>query len=80
VESRTRKIFGDEHDIPSPMEMHMSKLEGAMVTADTCNGARRTSSLIAGEIVKAVKEKIAESSGKDRNVLVLQQDCRREDY
>ena len=69
------KMFGTDHDIPSREEMHMSKLEGATINSDTCNGARLTSSLIADEIVKAVKEKIAKEGLDDRDILVLRQDC-----
>ena len=63
------KMFGTDHDIPSPEEMHMSKLEGATINSDTCNGARLTSSLIADEIVKAVKEKIATEGLQDPGLI-----------
>ena len=69
--------FGETHDIPaSPTDvMHLSKLNGAVINADTCNGARLTSSLLAEEVEKAVKEK-ADREGNDApDVMVLQQDC-----
>ena len=69
------KMFGADHDIPSAEEMHMSKLEGGTITTDACNAARLESSKIADEVVKAVKEKIAKEGLKDRDVLVLRQDC-----
>ena len=69
------KRFGATHDIPSSKEMNLTKLEGAAVTSDTCNGARLTSELLSNEIEKAIKEKIAKEGLPERDVLVLQQDC-----
>ena len=66
--------YGQTHDIPSSDEMHMSKLAGAIVNSDTCNGARLTSSLLLDEIEKAVEEKMRER-GELGDPLVMQQDC-----
>ena len=55
--------------------MHLSKLEGSVVTADTCRGARLTSDYIIDEVVKAVKEKIANEGSDNRDIVVLKQDC-----
>ena len=51
-------MFGLDHDIPSPAEMHVSKLEGGVVNTNTCNAARRISLLLSESIENAVKEKL----------------------
>ena len=71
------EMFGETHDIPaSPTDnMHLSKLNGAVFNADTCNGARLTSSLLAEEVEEAVAEKAAKDGEDAPDVMVLQQDC-----
>ena len=33
-------MFGQDHSIPQGSEIHLSKLEGGLITTDTCNAAR----------------------------------------
>jgi hypothetical protein len=70
-------MFGLNHDIPSPAEMHISKLEGGVINTDTCNAARRISLLLSESVEKAVKEKFVNNGGSSdmKPVTVLTQDC-----
>ena len=46
-------MFGvdDEHSIPPPTSLHLSKMsEGGLVTTDTCNAARKISRLLVKEV------------------------------
>ena len=61
-------IFDLNHDIPPGSSIDIAKLEGGMITTDTCNGARLLSKLLAEEIdlaVKAKKEELGEAAGED---------------
>ncbi len=70
-------MFGLNHDIPSPAEMHISKLEGGVINTDTCNAARRISLLLSESVEKAVKEKFVNNRGASemKPVTMLPQDC-----
>jgi hypothetical protein len=48
-------MFGNDHDIPSANEIHLSKLNRGVITTDTCNSARLISSLLATAIRMAVE-------------------------
>ena len=69
--------FGNDHDIPSANEIHLSKLNQGVITTDTCNSARLISCLLADAIRMAVEEKIQQNGDKpeDHIVIVLTQDC-----
>jgi hypothetical protein len=72
-------MFGQNHDIPPGSSIDIAKLEGGMITTDTCNGARLLSKLLAEEIdlaVKAKKEELGEAAGEDESFKsVVVQDC-----
>jgi hypothetical protein len=44
------EMFGQNHDIPPGTSIDMAKLEGGMITTDTCNGAHLLSKLLSEEI------------------------------
>ena len=51
------KMFGKDHSIPPGSEIHLSKLEGGLVTTDTCNAARLLGRLLVDAVDQAVEEK-----------------------
>ena len=56
-------MFGATHDIPSSTELTIGKLgQGGAVTTDTCNAARKLSSLLVDEII--------EQGAKDQGITV----------
>ena len=73
------EMFGQNHDIPPGTSIDVAKLEGGMITTDTCNGARLLSKLLAEEIDRRVKEKKEElgeaTKDEDSALLVIIQDC-----
>jgi hypothetical protein len=73
------EMFGQNHDIPPGTSIDVAKLEGGMITTDTCNGARLLSKLLAEEIDRRVKEKKEELGGlpndEDSSLTVIIQDC-----
>jgi hypothetical protein len=76
---RHDEMFGQNHDIPPGTSIDVAKLEGGMITTDTCNGARLLSKLLAEEIDRRVKEKKEELGGlpndEDSSLTVIIQDC-----
>ncbi len=72
-----QSMFGNNHDIPSANEIHLSKLNRGVITTDTCNSARLISRLLADAIRMAVEEKIQQNGDnpEDHTVIVLTQDC-----
>ena len=67
-------LHGLDHDIPSSETMNLTKFENAVVTSDTCNAARLTSSMT----VDAIEDAIAgakEAAGEEYELTVLCQDC-----
>ena len=72
-----QSMFGNDHDIPSATEVHLSKLNRGIITTDTCNSARRISHLLADAIRMAVEEKIQQNgkNPEELTIMVLTQDC-----
>ena len=50
-------MFGQDHSIPLGSEIHLSKLEGGLVTTDTCNAARLLGRLLVDAVDQAVEER-----------------------
>ena len=50
-------MFGQDHSIPQGSEIHLSKLEGGLITTDTCNAARLLGRLLVDVVDQAVEEK-----------------------
>ena len=69
------QLYGASHNIPSPVEIHLSKLEGGLLTGDTCNQQHKTSSLLIDVIEDAINKKHETASIDAPSVTVLQQDC-----
>lgn len=79
--SHHEKLYGAnaEHDIPVSAEMHLSKMKGGLVNADTCNSARLTSAMLCDAIEDAVEEeRISHGVNEDDDLtqpIVLRMDC-----
>ena len=70
------EMFGQTHDIPPGSSIDIVKLEGGVITTDTCNGARLVSKLLADEIDQAVKAKKEELGEVGNTSLIVNiQDC-----
>ncbi len=50
-------MCGADHSIPSGAEIHLLKLEGGLITTDTCNAARLLGQLMVDAVDNAVAEK-----------------------
>ena len=50
-------MFGQDHSIPPGSEIHLSKLEGGLVTTDTCNVACLLGRLLVDVVDQAVEER-----------------------
>ena len=57
------KIGVGSHNIPEEAKLHIAKLDRAMISSDTSNGARKSTALII-EAVEAVAKERAEQDGK----------------
>ncbi len=50
-------MFGADHSIPPGSEIHLSKLEGGLITTNMCNAARLLGQLMVDAVDNAVAEK-----------------------
>ncbi len=48
------KMFGPNHSIPPGSEIHLSKIEGGLITTNTCNSARLLGRLVVDAVENAV--------------------------
>ena len=47
--------YGGVDEIPSLTSMELTMLKGAMITSDTCNGARLSSTIVQAEVEEVIK-------------------------
>jgi hypothetical protein len=73
------KMFSTTHDIPCSSEIHLSKMEGGLVTTDTCNSARLLGKILVDAVEFHVNEKRElegiNGNDNDNDVVAMIQDC-----
>ena len=65
---------GDTYGTPSLVSMGLPKLKDAVITFNTCNGARLRNELVQAEVEKAIKAK-ADLGGYHYKAYIVRMDC-----